>query len=294
VGNKVDLTLRYEVEPDAVIVTATGDIDTYTAYKLSQFYLAINAEHGSMHTIVDMTEVVFIDSTGLGILVGILKSVWRSDRKRVVIVAEKRGVVGPFYTSGLSKIFSLCTSIAEAKSSLQKTVPSNQIDPSRVSTRGIPMTVLLKADMLKFKEVSRQFVDMVREFSIDISYASMTKRQYGWTSRGYVGRVSAVSSALEVEELVDDAIHFISSEVSGDQFQVSSAGRAGVTALIRELRGSEGLIQISSFMLVAAEGKLVTRPITQPELRVWNVEGGLPADLAELIQPPSNPWWHVQ
>jgi anti-sigma B factor antagonist len=65
----VDLTLGTRDEGDRTVVEVGGEIDVYTAPKLrEQLVDLVNA--GRYHLVVDMEKVEFLDSTGLGVLVG--------------------------------------------------------------------------------------------------------------------------------------------------------------------------------------------------------------------------------
>ena len=62
----------------ATIVAVGGEIDVYTAPKLRDKITELVAD-GAYDLVVDMEEVEFLDSTGLGVLVGGLKKVRAHD-----------------------------------------------------------------------------------------------------------------------------------------------------------------------------------------------------------------------
>jgi anti-sigma B factor antagonist len=57
---------------DCAVLRVTGEVDVYTAPMLRERILNLAAD-GAVHIIADMTRVDFLDSTGLGVLVGGLK-----------------------------------------------------------------------------------------------------------------------------------------------------------------------------------------------------------------------------
>ena len=73
-GEDVDLTLATSEVDGATIIAVGGEIDVYTAPKLRDKITELVAG-GVYDIIVDMEAVEFLDSTGLGVLVGGLKKV---------------------------------------------------------------------------------------------------------------------------------------------------------------------------------------------------------------------------
>jgi hypothetical protein len=65
----VDLSLSTRTEGDRTIVEVGGEIDVYTAPRLREQLVDLVAD-GKYHLVVDMERVDFLDSTGLGVLVG--------------------------------------------------------------------------------------------------------------------------------------------------------------------------------------------------------------------------------
>ena len=74
----MDLSLSTRTEGDRTVVTVGGEIDVYTAPKLREQLIDL-VSSGNYHLVVDMENVDFLDSTGLGVLVGGLKRVRAHD-----------------------------------------------------------------------------------------------------------------------------------------------------------------------------------------------------------------------
>jgi anti-sigma B factor antagonist len=68
----VDFSVVAEVADGIGVVTASGEIDVATAEPLRQALISVEQE-GATQVVVDLTEVEFLDSTGLGVLVGSLR-----------------------------------------------------------------------------------------------------------------------------------------------------------------------------------------------------------------------------
>src|SRR5690606_4095310 len=70
----VDLSLSTHTRGEYTVVEVGGEIDVYTAPRLREQLVQLS-EDGYHHLIIDMEAVDFLDSTGLGVLVGGLKRV---------------------------------------------------------------------------------------------------------------------------------------------------------------------------------------------------------------------------
>jgi anti-anti-sigma factor len=68
----VDLDLTRRTEGDAAVVTASGELDVYTASRLRDLAIEITAE-GPRAVVLDLDGVTFLDTTGLAVVVGIMR-----------------------------------------------------------------------------------------------------------------------------------------------------------------------------------------------------------------------------
>jgi anti-sigma B factor antagonist len=102
-GEDVDLTLATSEVDGATIIAVGGEIDVYTAPKLRDKITELVA-NGVYDIIVDMEAVEFLDSTGLGVLVGGLKKVRAHDGSLQLICTQDR-LLKIFRITGLAKVF---------------------------------------------------------------------------------------------------------------------------------------------------------------------------------------------
>jgi anti-sigma B factor antagonist len=110
----MDLTLNvYSDTPGSTVVAVGGEIDVYSAPKLRERLITL-VDSGSHHLIVDMEEVEFLDSTGLGVLVGGLKRV-RAHDGWIDLVCTQGRILRIFRITGLSKVFNIYDSVADAR-----------------------------------------------------------------------------------------------------------------------------------------------------------------------------------
>lgn len=61
-------TFHVSQERDVAVVRATGEIDIYTAPVLREALVAAGAQ--GRRIVIDLSEVTFLDSTGLGVMLG--------------------------------------------------------------------------------------------------------------------------------------------------------------------------------------------------------------------------------
>jgi anti-sigma B factor antagonist len=108
----VDLSLETRTEGDWTVIEVGGEIDVYTAPKLREALVElVNA--GRYQIIVDVERVDFLDSTGLGVLVGGLKRVRANDGNLRVVCTQER-LLKIFRITGLTKVFPIHASVQDA------------------------------------------------------------------------------------------------------------------------------------------------------------------------------------
>ncbi|MCO5310553.1 MAG: STAS domain-containing protein [Austwickia sp.] len=111
-----DLEVSVTQERGIWVVTAVGDVDVSNAAKLRDALDRVLAD-GESRLVVDLRGVSFMDSTGLGILVGRLKVVRaRRGSMRLVCVAPR--MLRVLDITGLDTVFPLHESLADAVAAL--------------------------------------------------------------------------------------------------------------------------------------------------------------------------------
>jgi anti-sigma B factor antagonist len=108
----VDLDVETGTLDGAALLTLRGEIDVYTAPRLRQAIIDL-VDGGATHIVVDMEKVDFLDSTGLGVLVGGLKRV-RMHEGTLAIVTSQDKILKIFDITGLNKVFPIHPSVEEA------------------------------------------------------------------------------------------------------------------------------------------------------------------------------------
>jgi anti-sigma B factor antagonist len=108
----VDLKLDHHNKDGIEIVDVEGEIDVYTAPRLRELLIDL-VNNGHYQIIVNMEKVEFLDSTGLGVLVGGLKRVRAHDGSLDLVCTQER-ILKIFRITGLTKVFGIHDSVDEA------------------------------------------------------------------------------------------------------------------------------------------------------------------------------------
>lgn len=94
------------------ILAVKGEVDVYTAPRLRERLVDLVSQ-GQHQVVVDLEGVDFLDSTGLGVLVGGLKRL-RSHDGDLSLVCTQHRILKVFEITGLTKVFSIFDSVDAA------------------------------------------------------------------------------------------------------------------------------------------------------------------------------------
>jgi anti-sigma B factor antagonist len=108
----VDLKLDHHTKDGIEIVDVEGEIDVYTAPRLRELLIEL-VNTGFYQLVVNMEKVEFLDSTGLGVLVGGLKRVRAHDGSLDLVCTQER-ILKIFRITGLTKVFGIHDTVDEA------------------------------------------------------------------------------------------------------------------------------------------------------------------------------------
>jgi anti-sigma B factor antagonist len=103
--------------PDRVVLRLAGEFDVYTAPQLRERVIEL-VDGGTRHVLADLREVTFLDSTGLGALIGGLKRLRACDGSLTLVTGAER-ILRIFRVTGLDRVFVLWPSVQEAVSADQ-------------------------------------------------------------------------------------------------------------------------------------------------------------------------------
>lgn len=101
----MDLTLETREVDGRTVISVGGEIDVYTAPKLRDTVTELVGA-GAYDLVIDLAAVEFLDSTGLGVLVGGLKKV-RANDGSLSLVCDQERLLKIFRITGLAKVFDI-------------------------------------------------------------------------------------------------------------------------------------------------------------------------------------------
>ncbi|MHA6253006.1 STAS domain-containing protein [Oceanobacillus sp. CAU 1775] len=101
----MNLDLNTKTTDNQTVLTVSGEIDAYTAPKLKQAFQPM-LEEENQEIIVDLEKVSYMDSTGLGVFIGVLKSAKEKGSSLELINIQER-VYRLFHITGLEEIMNL-------------------------------------------------------------------------------------------------------------------------------------------------------------------------------------------
>lgn len=109
----MDLTLGVDDVDGRAVIRVGGDVDIDTAASL-RYAVRELLEDGQRDLVVDVSGVDFIDSTGLGVLVGALKDT-QGQQGRLELICTQRRMLNLLRLTGLDEAFTVHEAdIAEA------------------------------------------------------------------------------------------------------------------------------------------------------------------------------------
>ena len=107
----MDLKLGHYSKDGIEVVDVGGEIDIYTGPRLRELLIDL-AGKNSYQLVINLEKVGFLDSTGLGVLVGGLNRV-RAHGGSLDLVC-KEGILKIFRITGLTKVFGIHQTVDQA------------------------------------------------------------------------------------------------------------------------------------------------------------------------------------
>jgi anti-sigma B factor antagonist len=101
----VDLKLGHHATDGVEVIDVRGEIDMYTAPRLRELLIDLVSQ-GSYQLVVNLDEVGFLDSAGLGMLVGGPKRVRARDGSLDLVCTQQR-ILKILKITGLTEVFGI-------------------------------------------------------------------------------------------------------------------------------------------------------------------------------------------
>ncbi len=108
----MELSLATRTVAEHTVLEVGGEVDVYTAPRLRERLIEL-IDGGARKVIVDLGRVDFLDSTGLGVLVGALKRL-RAVHGSFSLVCDKEPLLKIFRITALDQVFPLYPTVEAA------------------------------------------------------------------------------------------------------------------------------------------------------------------------------------
>ncbi|WP_210367156.1 anti-sigma factor antagonist [Bacillus sp. REN3] len=105
----MNITIDVKETESVLTVKVNGEIDAYTAPKLRETLFPMSEKEG-VKMVVDLSEVNYMDSTGLGVFVGVFKNI-RAHNGEFKIIGLSDRLQRLFEITGLSDIIDINSQI---------------------------------------------------------------------------------------------------------------------------------------------------------------------------------------
>ena len=108
----MDLKLGHHAQDGIEVIDVQGEIDMYTAPRLRELLIDLVSK-GSYQLVVNLDKVGFLDSTGLGVLVGGVRRVRAHDGSLDLVCTQQR-ILKIFRITGLTEVFGIYETVDQA------------------------------------------------------------------------------------------------------------------------------------------------------------------------------------
>jgi len=269
---------------DVTLITVVGEIDVYTAPTLRE--RLIEAVHdGALRLIVDLTGVDFLDSTGLGVLVGGLKRV-RSRQGALLLVCQAERLLKIFRITTLTKTFHIMPDVVSARAWFANRTDLDEPPTPDAETIGwhwFPARIYLSEER-DHQAVQEAVAALADAFGLDIVYAYPPVAG-SWFREFLLRLRNSGQLPTKEEQFVKLARTLDLHLLHKPQAEIDTAEANAVAALIQSLQHTpRAIVQAGSVLMVKVDEALVVRNLTQLELAHWERNPALFSDPASALK----------
>jgi anti-anti-sigma factor len=268
------LQIRHHHTPgadDVVVVEFVGEIDIYTAPHMRS-YLVDLVDRGSVKLVLDFSEVKFLDSSGLSVLMYTYK---RAHRKggSIVLTGLRRHELRILRIVEFTRVLWIRTDVAAATALFADMTevrrrPNRWEDPTTMWPWLTCKIYLADADNHEAAEAA--LTEVIKSFGLQISLAFQPV-EASWF-REFLLKVRGHGQAtLPVEAQLDKLVRALEMQaLHRPQAEIDAAQGDAVAKLITALDTTpQAVVQVGSVMVVKVDETIVVRNLTQLELAHW-------------------------
>jgi anti-sigma B factor antagonist len=107
---------KHELDDRRLVIEVSGEVDLFTAPELKTL-ITEGMENGTSQIVIDLSATSFLDSSGLGVLIGAVKRLRDRDGKLTIVNVDSN-IAKTFEITGLDQIFTICATREEALAAL--------------------------------------------------------------------------------------------------------------------------------------------------------------------------------
>jgi anti-sigma B factor antagonist len=113
-----EVAISHHAEGDADIISVAGDLDVY-GYAALREAARDPAIVARGRLVIDLTGTTFLDSYGLGAIIGTLRRIRAADGSLAVVCAHEL-ILKSFRITATNKVLTICDTVAEALAEVRK------------------------------------------------------------------------------------------------------------------------------------------------------------------------------
>lgn len=260
------LFIEYHAAPDGQLIVRPygGELDVFSAPSFRRFLIDA-AANGYFSLVVSLEHIEFLDSTGLGVLVGGLKRA-RSGNGYLDIVCTQERILKMFRITGLTKVYGIFSTVLDALDARGPDMLSEDVGQEIQPGDWIPIRLYM-TDARHHQSVEAALKTAVEEFGLEVNYEFPPSYNSYW--REFGGRFKTrTTTPDEVDarmRALEKAIQF--HLVDQRQSVISDTEAGAVAELIAAVRGTaNAVIQIGTVILIKCDDTLWTRNLSPIEL----------------------------
>jgi anti-sigma B factor antagonist len=267
------------------LIAVTGEVDVYTAPTLRE-RLTGAVNDGAFRLIVDLTGVDFLDSTGLGVLVGSLKRVRAHDDGSLLLVCDAERLLKIFRITGLTKVFHIVPDLASARAWYAGRATSAALpvpDPETIGWHWVPGRIYLSEEQ-DHQAVQEAVEALADAFGLEVVFA-FPPVAGSWFREFLLRLRNSGSLPTKEEQFIKLARGLDLHLLHKPQAEIDAAEATAVAALVQSLQNTpRAIIQTGSVLMVKVDEVLVVRNLTQLELAHWERNPALFTDPASALK----------
>jgi anti-anti-sigma factor len=290
---------HYLISEEIMVVKVVGELDVYSSPRLRDLVVELISV-GQVQLIFDLSQLEFITSDGLGVLVGAFKRARVNainGEGMVNLVVNSPRILKTFSNVRLTKIFAIFEDVASAVADMnadpsqRRTLSAQLVNDSDVGWHWFPARIYT-SETDAGSMVEKCLPSVIDAFGMEVVYEFSIRRN-SWF-REFVLRMKDSTSLPTRDEQLSLLRRTLELQVlDRPQAQIDLAQSQALANLLISLEKTpNAIVQIGSVLLIKVRDTMIVRNLTQLEIAHWERNPGLfrdPAAALRELQRASDP-----